>query len=217
MKLATLIFSWLVTLLTPLAVIMLAVRLLLTPVFPEIEYRMPGFPEDKYGFTMQDRLRWSKPSIEYLVNDADISFLAGLQFDDGQMIYNERELSHMLDVKNVVQMLLRAWYIALITLAGLGIWAWRANWLETYRNGWRRGGWLTIGLLIFIGLSASINFWEFFSSFHKIFFTGDSWIFYYSDTLIRLFPLRFWEDCVAYIAGLSLLASLALALGIKQK
>ena len=57
---------------------MLSVRLLMTPLFLEAEYRMPGFPEDSYGFTLRDRLQWSKPSVEYLLNGEGVDFLANL-------------------------------------------------------------------------------------------------------------------------------------------
>ena len=43
---------------------------------------------------------------------------------------------------------------------------------------------------------------EFFTTFHRIFFAGESWIFPYSDTLIRLFPMRFWADVATVIAAL---------------
>ena len=33
-----------------------------------------------------------------------------------------------------------------------------------------------------------------FDQFHRIFFQEGSWVFNYSDTLIRLFPLEFWRD-----------------------
>jgi integral membrane protein (TIGR01906 family) len=213
----SLALSWLVTLLIPLAILMLAVRLLMTPVFLEVEYRLPGFPEDTFGFTLQDRLQWSKPSVEYLVNSAGIDFLADLHFADGTPIYNERELSHMHDVKNVVQMLLKLWYVDLALLALLGLWAWRGGWLEAYRQGWQRGGWLTAGLLIILAAFAAVSFWQFFTWFHSLFFSGDSWLFEFSDTLIRLFPLRFWQDAVLYIVGSSILLGLLLGFGLKPK
>jgi integral membrane protein (TIGR01906 family) len=209
------VLTWLVTGLAPLAIVMLVVRLMLTPLLLQVEYRMPGFPEDSYGFTQQDRLRWATPSLDYLTNSAGIEFLGNLKFDDGMAIYNERELSHMLDVKNVVQVLLKVWYVALILLIGLGLWAWRANGLDAYRLGWQRGGFFTIGLLVALGVFAVTSFDQFFIWFHSLFFQGSSWLFLYSDTLIRLFPIRFWEDCVAYIAGLSVVISLACAFGLK--
>jgi integral membrane protein (TIGR01906 family) len=207
--------SWLVTFLIPLAVIMLAARLLMTSVFLDVEYRMPGFPEDTYGFSMQDRLQWSKPSVDYLVNVAGINFLAGLQFENGQPIYNERELSHMADVKAVVQKLLRVWYIDLALLVLLGLWAWRGGWLPDYLTGVKRGGFLTAGLLLALAGFAVVSFWQFFSWFHSLFFSGDSWLFEFSDTLIRLFPIRFWQDAVTFIGGFSIIIGLLLGFVLK--
>ncbi len=209
--------SWLVALLIPLAIVMFSVRVLMTPLFLQIEYRMPGFPADPYGFSMQDRLRWATPSLDYLLNSAGIDYLAQLQFDDGGFIYNSRELSHMHDVKGVVQMLLRTWDMDLGLLLLLGIWAWRGNWLDDYRRGWRYGGILTIVLLVFILTFAATSFWQFFSWFHSLFFSGNSWLFAYSDTLIRLFPIRFWEDCFAYVGVISVLLSLLAWFGLKPR
>ncbi|MCX6082983.1 MAG: TIGR01906 family membrane protein [Chloroflexi bacterium] len=211
------LYSWIVTIFVPLALIMLGVRLLMTPMFLEMEYRMPGFPEDRFGFGLQDRLQWAKPSVGYLVNGDGIAFLAELKLTDGKPIYNERELSHMADVKGVVQSLLKIWYAGLAVLGLFGAWAWLGGWQGDYILGWKRGGYLTAGLLVVLGLFASISFWQFFTWFHSLFFSGDSWLFEYSDTLIRLFPIRFWEDAVAYIGGFSIVAGLLLGFGLKPK
>lgn len=211
------LYSWIVTIFVPLAVIMLGVRLLMTPMFLEMEYRMPGFPEDRFGFGLQDRLQWAKPSVGYLVNGEGIAFLAELKLTDGKPIYNERELSHMADVKGMVQPLLKIWYAGLAVLGLFGAWAWLGGWQGDYILGWKRGGYLTAGLLVVLGLFASISFWQFFTWFHSLFFSGDSWLFEYSDTLIRLFPIRFWEDAVAYIGGFSIVAGLLLGFGLKPK
>ena len=62
---------WLVAILVPVILILTSVRLLLTPVFVQVEYRTPNFPPDPYGFTQQDRLYWSQIALEYLLNDED--------------------------------------------------------------------------------------------------------------------------------------------------
>jgi len=218
-----LIFSYLTSLLVPLALIGTALRILLSPIFINIEYRMPYFPVDEYGFTQQDRLQWAPFALDYLVNNADISYLGNLKFPGGAALYNERELSHMADVKNVVQGALRAWYISLAGLILLTIFAYRAKWMPDYINGLRRGGMWMIGLAIALGLIAGIGitvnpdvFDQFFIFFHSIFFEGNSWLFYYSDTLIRLFPIRFWEDAFLWAAILALGGGMGLAFGIKQ-
>ena len=217
------LLSWLVTILIPIALIGLGLRILLTPLFLKIEYNMPYFPPDDFGFTKEDRLHWAPYALNYLVNSADISYLGDLKFDDGKPLYNERELSHMQDVKRVTQGALKVWYISLALLLLLGLWAWRGNWMQSYRLGLMRGGWLMVGLAAVIGVVAVIGialnpdiFFSFFAGFHHLFFTGDSWLFLFSDTLIRLFPIRFWRDAFLFAALIALGGGLALALGLKH-
>ena len=72
--------SYLTTILTPTFLLGLGLRILLTPLFYNIEYRMPYFPADQYGMTNEERLGWAPFAIDYLINDADISYLAKLTF-----------------------------------------------------------------------------------------------------------------------------------------
>ncbi len=218
------LLSWIVAILVPLALIGLGIRALLTNIFLQIEYNMPYFPTDQYGFTKEDRLHWAPYALDYLVNSADISYLGDLKFDDGSPLYNERELSHMVDVKRVTQSALNVWYLSLASLIILGAWSWRGDWTQTYRQGLMRGGWLMVGLAAAIGLIVVIGilinpnvFWNFFAGFHALFFEGDSWLFLYSDTLIRLFPLRFWQDAFLIAAIIALGGGFALGLGLRTK
>ncbi len=209
------ILSLIVTLLIPLALLFLGLRLLLTPVFLQIEYRMPGFPDDSYGFTLEERLHWSRYAVEYLVNDAGVEYLADLAFEDGSPLFNERELSHMLDVKNVVRPVIGIGYGSWAVLLGLGLWARFGDWWQDYRRGVKRGGWVAVILVIALALFGIIGFMQFFTVFHSLFFEGDSWLFLYSDTLIRLFPIRFWQDCFLYAGGITLVGGLLLGLLVK--
>jgi len=218
------ILSFPVTLLVPIALVGLGLRVLLTPFFLQVEYNMPYFPPDQYGFTKADRLKWAPYALNYLTNDADISYLANLKFDDGKSLYNERELSHMNDVKRVTQGALKVWYISLAALALLGVWAWAGGWGQAYRLGLMRGGWLmvilaiTIGLIAVVGISIDPDlFFRFFAGFHSLFFEGDSWLFLFSDTLIRLFPIRFWQDAFLFAALIALGGGAALGLGMRGK
>ena len=217
------ILSWLVTLFIPLALIGLGLRVLLSPLFLKVEYNMPYFPPDEYGFTKEDRLRWAPYALDYLVNNANISYLGDLKFGDGTPLYNERELSHMEDVKRVTQGALRVWYISLALLALLGVWAWFGGGWRPYRLGLMRGGWLMVGLAVAVGvivvIGIAINpnvFWNFFAGFHSLFFEGNSWLFLYSDTLIRLFPIRFWQDAFLLAAVIALGGGVALGWGLRK-
>jgi integral membrane protein (TIGR01906 family) len=209
--------SWILAMLVPLALIGAGVRTLLTHTFLQIEYGMPGFPPDEYGFSMADRLHWGAYGIDYLLNNADISFLGNLQLADGMPLFNARELSHMRDVKRVTHAVLEAWCGVLALLVGLGVWAWRAGWWTWFRRGLRWGGEGTLLLALAVGIVGTIGasgsgdlFWQFFSDFHGLFFSGDSWLFAYSDSLIRLYPIRFWQDAVLYIGIIAATGALAL-------
>jgi len=57
---------------------------------------------------------------------------------------------------------------------------------------------------------------SFFVGFHALFFEGDSWLFLYSDTLIRLFPLRFWQDAFLAAAIIALGGGIGLGLGFRK-
>jgi integral membrane protein (TIGR01906 family) len=214
---------WLIMLLVPWALIGVGVRVLLTPAFLQFEYHLPGFPADDYGFSTADRLHWGMYGVNYLLNDADISYLGDLRLSNGAPLFSPRELSHMHDVKVVTRGLLRVWYVVLAGLALLGLWAWSAHWLTAYRRGLRLGGWLTLGLAALTAAIGTLGtagsgdlFWQFFSDFHSLFFRGDSWLFAYSDTLIRLYPLRFWQDAVLYIGVIAALGALGLAYGLRD-
>ncbi len=214
------ITGWIVTLLVPVVLVLSAVRLLLTPAFVLVEYNTPAFPTDPYGFTKEERLFYANIAVKYLLNNEGISFLGNLHFPEGQTappqscqsmddcsrLYNDRELQHMLDVKNVVQGALRTWVIALAVIAVLGLLSWRLGWWESFRFALGRGGWLTVILLGGIVLFVLVAFGLIFVAFHEVFFDAGTWTFYYSDTLIRLFPERFWRD--TFIA-VGVLASLA--------
>ena len=75
--------GWVISIAVPVAIILGVVRLMLNPWYVEFEYRTPGFPADSYGFTLDERLAYSKVAIEYLVNDAGISYLGDQEFPEG--------------------------------------------------------------------------------------------------------------------------------------
>ncbi len=202
------VLQWLVVILVPIILALGAVRFLLTPLFVQIEYRTPNFPEDSYGFTYEERLKWSEVARQYLLNDAGIEFLGDLTFEDGSALYNQRELRHMLDVKIVVKAAMRVLYGSIAVLILAGVWAQRSDWWWQYRQALSRGGWLTVAIIGAMVVLMLLSFNWFFTAFHKIFFEGETWIFKYSDTLIRLFPIRFWRDAFITVGGIALLGGL---------
>ena len=209
------ILQVLVTISTPFIFLMFAVRVMLTPLFLQVEYNLPGFPADPYGFTREQRLYFSKISVDYLLNNEGIEFLQNQKIDEGTPLYNARELSHMLDVKILVKNMLAAWSGLLLIWLLLLVLAWRGKWLLDFLLAVSNGGWLTLGLILFLLTAVLVDFDGLFTAFHHLFFEGDTWLFYYSDSLIRLFPMRFWRDAFILTGGVTILLALISALSRK--
>lgn len=204
---------WLLYLILPVLLLLSSVRMLLTPAFVRLNYALPGFPADPYGFSLQDRLEGAGLALDYLLNDEGIDFLGDLRFADGQSVYNARELKHMQDVKILVQQAMAVWLacLALGLVLPLGL-----AWLAGEREAWRalaRSARIALAVmaLLLVGIVASFSF--LFVGFHRAFFEGDTWLFLYSDTLIRLFPERFWLTAFIGI-GVGTVVLACLLLGI---
>ena len=91
-----------------------------------------------------------------------------------------------------------------LTKRGLATTAWQPGARPLLRSGLLIGSGITIGVLVALVAYIAIGFNTFFVQFHRVFFQGDSWLFRWSDTLIRLFPEKFWFDVFLWIAGLTL-------------
>ena len=115
------VFSALVTLSIPIIISVLSILVLLSPIFTNLEYRRPGFPDDSYGFTTAERLDFGNQTRRYLISSNTLEDLNQLVFENGDPIYMDRELSHLEDVKIVLQGVLKVFYgaAAVYVLGGL--------------------------------------------------------------------------------------------------
>lgn len=211
------LIRYLVPVLVPFVLVLSATRFLLTPLFVQLEYRTPNFPADPYGMTQAQRLEYAPLALDYLLNDEGISFLGEQSFPDGTPLYNERELEHMYDVKILTQSVLRAWVLGLLALAALALAAGSQNVGAEFHRALSTGGLVTVLLILGLLVFTALNFNWLFTEFHHVFFEGDTWLFLYSDTLIRLFPIRFWRDVFITMGGLSLLGGLAVWRGFGER
>lgn len=203
-----LLYRWIIALILPLLLILTGLKLILHPAFLQFEYNRPGFPADPYGFTTSERMTFGTASLEYLTKEQPLTMLAELKFANGTPIYNARELSHMDDVQVLIVFWLRVWLALLLLFAIFALSGMWKRMRSDFFTGLRNGGWLTLGLLGIILASVIIDFYRFFTLFHKLFFSGDSWLFYDSDTLIRLFPLPFWRDGFLIVGGITVIGAI---------
>lgn len=203
-----------ITLGLPPFLLLSGVWLVMTETFLRIEYTRPGFPADPYGFSTEDRLHYGPYGVRYLRNDAGIEYLAALE-QNGAPIFRAKELAHMADVKRLTR---AAWQFYWALSVGLGgaVWALarRPQTRAALRQALRDGAALTFGLVLSV-VTASVMAWDmFFEAFHRVFFAGDSWLFYTSDTLIRLYPEQFWFDAALFIGGFTLAGAGLIGVGV---
>lgn len=212
------LIRWVVIVTIPFFLTMGTLRLIIvwdSPSYPEFEYNR--IVPDRYGFTKEERLRYAGATLDYLRRsesaEQTIFLLEELRLPDGESsLYNQREIGHMLDVKKVVDAIRNLfWVIAIVIMAGL---VFLLVGVETRNEGYKAimyGGLFTTGVLllmiILIGLS-----WNFvFTQFHEILFPPDTWTFFLSDSLIRLFPEKFWFDFGLLWTGLIFLEGILLS------
>ncbi|HUS84437.1 MAG TPA: TIGR01906 family membrane protein [Anaerolineales bacterium] len=199
----------LIQVLLPIFVILTSVRLVLytADTWVKIEYRLPGFPKDLYGFSLDDRIYWSSIDIDYLLTDAEIMYFDEFTLADGSPMHNDRELSHMQDVKDLLSTVWKVWGSGIFVLLSLAALLW---WMDGRAISLRAviaGAKLTILLMIMLVIFLLAAFGVLFVGFHRIFFEGSTWLFPLSDTFIRLYPERFWRDIFALLAGVTVLLS----------
>jgi integral membrane protein (TIGR01906 family) len=199
----------------PIVLTMVAVRVLTLPWYPGWAYQRPGFPDDPLGMSRQARLRLARVAIRYLNVRRGSGLLRDLRLPDGNRAFDARELEHMDDVKVVydrLTLLVVVFFVGAVA-AGLGLASQGAG-CEVWRA-LTLGGAVTLAVLIALGLWMLVGFNQFFTFFHGLFFEPGTWVFSYSDTLIRLFPLPFWQYAGLLIAGaVSLTALCVLIAGV---
>ena len=208
------------TLAAPLLLVMGSVRLVMSYEFLRFEYLRPDFPADSYGFSAQDRLMHAPYGIDYLLNGEGIDFLGDLRLRGEKCwpplpetadcpMYQPRALAHLIDAKRIIKTVFSLAFLLGLTAVGLACLTYRcADCRQAIRKGLIQGSRLTLVAVAAIAILA-LTAWDFFfDRFHELFFAAGTWRFAFSDTLIRLFPERFWFDAAIAIGLLSSAAAI---------
>jgi integral membrane protein (TIGR01906 family) len=199
----------LITLLTPVLIVLSAARLLATDPYLAFEYGKASFPPDSFGFTDRQRFILASMNVHYVRAHLPDDELSKHNLN-GVPVYTSREVSHMADVQAVFQSTLRVWWAAFTLLLLLGFIFWRKREREAFASAIQSGGLFTSGMILSIALLALFAWQFWFNTFHLLFFEPGSWLFSYSDTLIRLFPVEFWFDATLTLSLFSLAGGLLL-------
>lgn len=197
----------------PVLLVLISARLVMSEVFLQFEYNRPGFPEDYYGMTREQRLHYAPFAVAYLLNGEGIDFLADLKFPDGEPLFNARELRHMQDVKTVTQIAFAVAVVSGLLALASAVYLYSRS-RTTLRKSLFQGSILTLAIVAAIIIVAILNWNYFFTLFHTLFFESGTWYFLYSDSLIRLFPEQFWFDAALTIGAFTVLGALVTLLAV---
>jgi integral membrane protein (TIGR01906 family) len=202
----------LIVVLVPLIIVPGVVRLLTTDQYLAFEYGKSDFPKDIFGFDQSQRFSHAADNLRYIVENKPSAFLADQKHENAPL-YDQREVSHMQDVQTIFQGVWRVWEFSLILffICVLALLVSEGG-SKQVAAGLKIGGLVTVGLFTLLGISAAIAWNGWFTLFHRFFFVDGSWLFNYTDTLIRLFPQKFWFDSAITLVVMSSVMGLLLAL-----
>ncbi|WP_424117333.1 TIGR01906 family membrane protein [Rothia mucilaginosa] len=192
----------LIALTVPLTVLMIAIRAVASAPFLWLEYHRPGFPEDSYGYYLIERMRLGSYGVDYINNFAPREYLARVTTGaDNTLAFTEAEVNHMHDVKWVLLIATVA-VAALFLLTLFSSISLRERAPGTIRRSLFCGAWITLGLIVVLGVMGVFGWEWLFTTFHQVFFPQGNWEFSVRSTLIRLYPPQFWIDAAIAVAVL---------------
>ena len=146
---------------------------------------------------------------DYFSNDQDYLVIdIERQGQKIKNLYNQREILHMKDVKNLIQLIysIQIWSLLLfITLILIGFLSIRLRKFSNVIDPISWGGGLTLGIAAVVGILSLFGFQRLFLFFHLVSFDNDLWILDPTrDYLIMMFPQGFFFDATVFIVVLTL-------------
>lgn len=129
-------------------------------------------------------------------------------------LYNNREVTHMRDVKDLLWKVYRVQegaFLYILLLTALALFVQGNEFVRRLRRLFVRGSVLTVLLVALVGLASLVNFGPIFTLFHQLGFSNDLWqLDPYTSYLVQMFPLGFWQESALLIG----LASIAEAVAV---
>jgi integral membrane protein (TIGR01906 family) len=209
-RVAAVVLVVLIAAVVPPVLVVNAFRVLATDSF--VRWELDRIPPDLYGFTDDQRealaltgLRSIRPGTE------GVTLLERATLPDGSPAFDGRELTHMRDVRRLFGAALRLQLVVLFSVAVLALALARTRLRTVVPTGLLAGALATLGIAVLAVPMILLGFDGFFTRFHEVFFAGDSWRFSTADTLIRLYPERFWEDVSRLAAAIAVGQAIVLA------
>lgn len=156
---------------------------------------------DKYdrttatGIEREDLQIITENFIEYLFDKKDDMQLTLRVRGKSRDIFNEKELKHMVDVKNLVGLGKLVMSIAIVLILLIGFYMYYKGHIKQYIQGMIIASTVSLMAIPLGYILLPKDFFSLFNIFHEILFTNDLWILNEkTDILLQLHPLNFFMD-----------------------
>ena len=166
---------------------------------------------EKYtGMSIEDLGKATVMLLDYLNDKRDDLDMQAKEFGVMRETFDEREKTHMIDVKNLYRFAAKSMYTFLIlSLAGLGTMFFKdkGGFLAGIMDGAKFALAFAIILSLGFGLMFIFDFDSFWTLFHHVVFTNDLWLLDPKvSTMINMFPLEFFyaictNILITFVAG----------------
>jgi integral membrane protein (TIGR01906 family) len=196
-----------ITLAVPAVLAINGIRAVTNDGYVHLLYAHGGVPDDRYGFTADERTRLAIVGLHSILPSTEGGFgqLEAAKLPGGAPAFNAREVAHMQDVRTLLGRAYRFQVVVVVAIAGLAV-------LLGFRRPTRtlvplalvRGAMLTLLIAVGIAVLSIVSWGSFSTPFHSVLFGGDSWRFAETDTLRRLYPDRFWLDTAIVVGTLAI-------------
>ena len=148
---------------------------------------------DEIGITQAELDEVTDVFVDYTIDQRDDLSVKVMVGGESTEMFNERELTHMVDVKGLyTKSMTLVWWLAGICVAALGylmVTGERKTIVRAHKN-------VSAGFLLFciaLGIYFVIDFNGFWTNVHLLLFTNDLWLLNpLTDRMILMFPLNFF-------------------------
>jgi len=193
---------WILILTTPFWIVGLSARAVFSSWFIHYEYSKKDFPKDRYGMNKEIRKKFALLGLKAVTSKEGLKEFEKARFPSGIRAFKKKEVKHMKDVNRVLSVFFPISYLL------FAFWIGCVFFLKKERQKLiLYSGLFSLILLLFVGAVSLLSYEKAFEVFHNVVFDKVSWRFKHTDTLLRIYPMKFWFDGTVVVFVISVIIS----------
>lgn len=174
---------------TPFWILGISTKIAFSEWFIDYEYSKLNFPDDRWGLSDEVRKKLAKLGLKAVLTEEGLKEFKEARFPNGKKAFREKEVKHMEDVNRFLSKFFIATYILATVWLFILILQKKQIWkLLIYSSIYTFLFFAIVSLIVFVSYEKA------FEVFHNFFFGKTSWRFSKYDTLLRIYPMKFWFD-----------------------